>query len=425
MERLMSFLGLVALLGIAFAFSTHHRRVNWRTVVMGTLLQLALGFFLLKFKMTADAFAWLTDRITLFLNLSDKGAEFLFGDLAKTAKFGYVFAFRVIPTIIFFSAFISIMYYLGVVQVVTGAMASVMQWTMRTSGAETLASAVNVFVGQTEAPLLIKPYLARMTESELHCVMVGGFANIAGGVLAAYVNMGIPAQHLIISSVMSAPATMVLSKLLLPETEVPVTVGGAELPKVESGENLLDAATLGTTDGLKLSLNVAAMLIAFISLVAVVDWLLGGIDAWVDRDWLKGQPAQMNGHTEYLGIVPGSLATFFGKLFAPIAFILGCPWKDCTAVGNLLGTKICLNEFVAYAELAPMIRDGTISERSQTIASYALCGFANFGSIGIQIGGISALVPERRADLSRLALRAMFGGALASCMTAVVAGMLI
>jgi len=337
----------------------------------------------------------------------------------------YVFAFRVAPTIIFFSAFISVLYYLGVIQKIIAGIAFVMRKTMGTSGAETLSVSANIFVGQTEAPFLIKPFLDKMTYSEVNAVMVGGFATIAGGVLAAYIGMGISPTHLIVASVMSAPAALVMAKLLVPETEHSETAGDAKLPKIHVGENLVDAAARGTTDGLKLALNVMAMLIAFIALIALVDWILGGIDAVVDGRWLGGEAFAVGSGVEYKGWFPGSLRTLFGTVFAPLAWVMGVSWAEAAEVGNLLGTKICVNEFVAYAELSKLIGSGRLSERSIVIATYALCGFANFASVGIQIGGISALSPSRRADLAKLGLRAMFGGAFASWMTATVAGLLL
>ena len=277
----------------------------------------------------------------------------------------------------------------------------------------------------SQSPFLIKPFLDKMTYSEVHAVMVGGFATIAGGVLAAYIGMGISPTHLIVASVMSAPAALVMAKLLVPETEHSETAGDAKLPKIQAGENLVDAAARGTTDGLKLAVNVMAMLIAFIALIALVDWVLGGIDAKVDGQWFGGEAFAVGAGTEYKGWFPGSLRTIFGTVFAPLAWVMGVPWREAANVGNLLGTKICVNEFVAYAELSKMMGSGELSERSIVIATYALCGFANFSSVGIQIGGISAIAPSRRTDLARLGIRAMFGGAFASWMTATIAGLLL
>ncbi|MEM6797149.1 MAG: nucleoside transporter C-terminal domain-containing protein [Acidobacteriota bacterium] len=328
-----------------------------------------------------------------------------------------------LPTIIFFSAFMSVMYYLGVVQVLVGAMARFMHWSLKTSGSETLSCSANVFVGQTEAPILIKPFLKEMTRSELNAVMTGGFATIAGGVLAGYIQMGVDPGHLIAASVMSAPAALVIAKLLYPETEESVTSGDVDVPEVQTADNVVEAAANGTTDGLKLALNVGAMLIAFISLIACLDLFLGVIDGFVDGDLMGG--AAIEGSSEIAGIFPGSVATLFGTLLAPLAFIMGVPWVDAGAVGNLLGTKLALNEFVAFGYLANHIQAADLQPRSLIIATYALCGFANFSSIGIQIGGIGALEPSLRPTLSKLALRALLGGALASFTTATVAGMLL
>jgi CNT family concentrative nucleoside transporter len=303
--------------------------------------------------------------------------------------------------------------------------AKVMRLTMGTSGAETLSCSANIFVGMTEAPLVIRPYIEAMTRSELFAVMVGGFATIAGSVLASYIAMGIPAQHLIAASVMSAPAALVIAKLMIPETEHSATRGDAQPPEIKVGENVVDAAVRGTTDGLYLSLNVLAMVIAFISLLAVADWILGGFDYLIDYRLLGGEAHTVAGVEEYRGIFPGSLRRIFGAVFAPLAFVMGVPWGEAPQVGHLLGIKICANEFVAYGELSTLLRDGALSERGRTIATYALCGFANFGSVGIIIGGISAIAPSRRPDLARLGIRAMFGGALASWMTAAIAGMLL
>ncbi len=378
-------------------------------------------------------FGALADKITAFLGLSVAGAKFLFGNLADNRYFfpadgtwpgfGFQFAFAVLPTIIFFSAFMSVLYYLGIIQKVIGAMAKFMHWTLQTSGSETLSCTANIFVGQTEAPFLVKPFLKGMTPSELHAVMVGGFATIAGGVLAGYVQMGIDAGYLIGASVMAAPAALVLSKLLYPETEKSVTAGDVEMPEIPTSDDVVDAAAAGASDGLKLALNVAAMLIAFISLVAFVDMVLLWADGIVDGRVFGGVQDAVT--QEYAGFFPGSLRTFFGTLLAPIAFLLGVPWAEAAAVGNLLGVKITLNEFVAYTQLSAAVGDGSLSPRAVLIATYALCGFANFSSVGIQIGGISALEPELRPTLARIGFRALLGGTLASFMTASIAGILV
>ena len=383
-----------------------------------------------------------SDSIAHFLSLSDYGARFLFGNLANGEYyfpgvdtwpgFGFQFAFKVLPTIVFFGGFMSILYYLGIMQKIIKGMARFMRWTMGTSGAETMSCSANIFVGQTEAPLLIKPFLKGMTESELLTIMVGGFATIAGGVLAGYIAMGVDAGHLVAASVMSAPAALVIGKIIYPELKQSITAGNVELPQISESENLIDAASSGITDGLKLAVNVGAMLLGFIALIAVLDMMLSWMDLLIDGKILKGLFVDYDVQSglspivgEYEGVFPGSLKTFFGTVLRPLAFLMGVPWENADEVGNLLGQKLSLNEFVAFGTLGSYIQNDVIGLRAETIATYALCGFANFSSIGIQIGGIAALVPELRPVSSRLALKAMFGGAIASWTTATVAGLLL
>lgn len=424
-------LGALAVL-VGFLIRSRRLQVCSLCVVLVSTLGLIIGQRLSGGQILARA----AEGVTAFLKLTDVGSVFLFGNLAKEEYFfpqpgstwpgfGYQFAFIILPTIIFFSCFMSILYYLGVMQFVVKMMARFMRWTMGTSGAETLSCSANVFVGQTEAPLLIRPFLVEMTNSELHAVMVGGFATIAGGVLAGYIRMGVSADHLIAASVMSAPAALVIAKIVFPETEHSKTAGDVEIPEVGAASNLLDAAARGVTDGLRLALNVGAMLIAFIALIAFVDVVLGFLDAKIDGTLLGGNIIQVGERQEFAGCFPGSLQTLFGAVFGPLAWAMGVSRQEMGTVGNLLGIKISANEFVAYLELSKHIRVGDLSPRAMTIATYALCGFANFASIGIQIGGISALAPERRSDLAKVAFRAMIGGALASWMTATVAGMLL
>ncbi len=405
----------------------------------GLVLLLGLGTMWNRGIDGVTFFKVLSDKVAAFLALSNEGAKFLFDNLAKSEHFfpdsdtwpgfGFQFAFSVLPTIIFFSAFMSVMYYLGVVQVVIAAFAKFMHWSMKTSGSETMSCSANVFVGQTEAPFLVKPFLKDMTVSELHAVMTGGFATIAGGVLAGYIQMGVNPGHLIAASVMSAPAALVIAKLLYPETEHSVTAGDVEIPQIKTADNVVEAAANGTTDGLKLALNVGAMLIAFIALIAVLDTVLGFFDGIIDGRLLGGAAFEYERSgrmvTEYEGFFPGSMATLFGTLLAPLAFVMGVPWADAGAVGNLLGVKMTVNEFVSYGLLSQHIAAGDLSERSTIIATYALCGFANFSSIGIQIGGLGSLAPELRPTLAKIGFRAMCGGALASFMTATVAGTLL
>ncbi len=413
---IISFLGLFGFLAICWFFSENRKRINWQTVIVGLGLQIFLGFVVLYWKPGNQALRDLSTGVDNFLNLSVAGGSFVFGVLSNSdavgsvfgAGNGFIFAFMVLPTIIFFSAVMAVLYHLGVMQWVVKLIASTMVRFMKTSGSETLSVSANIFVGQTEAPFLIKPFLSRMTRSELMAVMTGGFATIAGGVFALYVLFGVPAQHLIVASVMSAPAALVVSKMLVPETEPSETLGKVEAKMEKTSSNLVEAATTGTTDGLALALNVGAMLIAFLGLIAAVNWLL----TFFTPDFPH--------FTQIEGL---TLQRILGWLFSPFAFLLGVEWKDIPAVGQLLGLKIAVNELVAYDVLTHQVRS-QISERSFTIATYALCGFANLGSIGIQIGGISALCPERRKDLAQLAPKAMMAGAFASWMTAAVAGFL-
>jgi CNT family concentrative nucleoside transporter len=389
-----------------------------------------------------EIFEGFSGKVKYFLGLADYGATFIFGNLVDEKLFfvpegspwpgfGYQFGIKVVPTIIFFGGFMAVLYYWGVMQKVAESVSHFMRWTIGTSGAETLSCSANIFVGQTEAPLLIRPFLKGMTRSELLTIMVGGFATIAGGVLAGYIAFGVPAGHLIAASVMSAPAALVIAKIIYPETEHSETAGDVKMPDIPAGSNTIEAASNGIIDGLKLAVNVVAMLIGFIALIAVADVILGFLDGLIDGRLLKGEmydyaTVGLSPITaEYAGIFPGSLQTLFGNLLRPLAWLMGVPWKDAAAVGNLLGVKLSLNEFVAYGTLGTYIDTGQLSERAAIISTYALCGFANFSSIGIQIGGISALAPERRGDLAKVGLKAMFGGALASWRTATIAGMLI
>ncbi len=386
-------------------------------------------------------------KVKSFLELSDWGAKFLFGNLADEnffgawkddfpnkgtwPGFGFQFGFKVLPTIIFFGGFMSVLYYFGIMQKVIQSISRFMRWTIGTSGAETLSCSANIFVGQTESPLLIKPFLNNMTKSELLTVMVGGFATIAGGVLAGYIAMGVPAGHLIAASVMSAPAALVIGKIIFPEKEHSQTAGDLDLPDIKVGSNAIEAASNGITDGLKLAVNVGAMLIGFIALIAVIDVLLNWLDSIIDGSLLNGLYvaydssglSPVNG--EFAGYFPGSLRTLFGTILSPLAYLMGVPWEDAGHVGNLLGIKLSLNEFVAFGTLGDYINSGLLSERGIIISTYALCGFANFSSIGIQIGGISALAPSRKSDLAKVGLKAMFGGAIASWLTATIAGIFI
>ena len=421
-------IGLGFLILMGYLLSSNRRRIDWNLVGTGLLLQLVFALLVLKVDRVAQSFDWLSQQVVTFLNFSEKGAEFLFGGLVNNQEtFGYIFAFKVLPTVVFFSAFTSVLYYFGIIQRVIKGFAWVMSRTMRLSGAESLAAAANIFIGQTEAPLVVKPYLDKMTKSELMCLMVGGMATIAGGVLAAYIAFlgGSSeaekiyfAKHLLTASIMSAPAAIVIAKMLYPETEA--VDRKLDVSKEKIGANVLDAIARGTTDGLKLAINVGAMLLVFTALIAVFNW--------ITVDWIGG-PTGLNLHIiaqtsgRYTGL---SLQYILGNLFAPVAWIIGVPATDIVAVGQLLGEKTILNEFFAYASLSDLKNSGLLtSNRSIVIATYSLCGFANFASIGIQIGGIGGLAPSQQANLAKFGIKALIGGTVAALMTATIAGMLI
>lgn len=425
MQHYLGVLGMVVLLGLAFLLSNNKAKINLRTIVIGLVLQVGIGLLLIKWPTGNQGMQWFASKVAAFLNLAQHGTGFLFGKLVDPTQmgtFGFQFAFMVLPIIIFFSAFTSFLYYLGVLQKVVQAFAWVMSRLLRTSGAESLSCSGNIFLGQTEAPLLIRPFLSHLTMSELCAVMVGGFGTIAGSVMAGYIMMGVPADHIIIASTMAAPASLMIAKIIFPETGHPETGGDVKLPKIDIGRNVLDAISRGTTDGLHLALNVAAMLVAFITLIAFFDKILSWGDKWIDGVWLSGELMKSG---EYAGYFPGSLKTAFGTVLSPLALVMGVPLADVQSVGHLLGLKLSVNEFVAYSRLGPLIKEGLISEKAGIMATYMLCGFANFASIGIQIGGISALAPERRSDLVKLGLKAMLGGAIVSCLTATIAGLLL
>ncbi len=410
--RLQSLVGLVGILAAAYAVSTNRRAINPRVIAWGLGLQVLFALIVLKTDLGQATFQWLGDRIRQLLDYSVVGAAFVFGPLGDRAvwtnvmtgalgesgaQYGVIFAFQILPTIIFIAALFAILYYLGVMQVIVRLFAVVMNRVMGASGAESLNVAASIFMGQTEAPLTIRPYLARMTESELMTVMTSGMAHISGGIMAAYIAFGIEPKHLLTAVIMTAPGTLMMAKMFVPETGVPETLGTVRLEVEKTDVNIIDAAGRGTGEGLHLALNVGAMLISFVALIALANALLGTVGL--------------------------SLQQIFGWLFAPVAWSLGVPWRDAATVGNLLGTRMVLNEFIAFAQLGPMRE--TLDPRSFTIATFALCGFANFSSIGIQIGGIGALVPERRHDLARLGLRAMIAGTLANFITAIIVGFLL
>jgi CNT family concentrative nucleoside transporter len=420
LERLTSLLGLTVFIALAWALSFNRRKFPVRTVVSGLALQFVLAFSILPTKGANGFFTFANDSVAALLKYADEGSKFVFGPLADgkflAEKWGpensFIFFVTVTGTIILVSALSSLLYHYGILQRVVQGLAWVMQRVMKTSGSESLAAAANIFMGQTEAPLVIKPYLAHVTRSELFAIMVPGMASIAGGVLAAYVAFGNAAGrvdmagHLITASFMSAPAALMISKIMLPETEESETAAGAHAKLEKPSQNGIDAICLGASDGLKLALNVAAMLIAFVAIVALANGML----VWPQ---------------EKLGVAsPVKLETFFGWFNAPFAWLIGVPWADCQKIGEVLGSRIVLNEFIGYLNLTDLEKARAIQERSFTLTSYALCGFANFASIAIQIGGIGALAPERRADLAALGLRAMLGGLLSCYMTAAIVGLL-
>jgi len=405
MGRFTGVLGMAVILGLAWLFSTNRRSIKLKTIAWGLGLQLVLGFFVLR----SDTGRWLFEEAgkyaTKLLSFSYIGSAFVFGELGKTnSSLGLIFAFQVLPTIIFIAAFFAVLYHLGVMQLIIRVAAWIMTRVMGASGAESLNVAASIFMGQTEAPLTIRPFLPKLTRSELMCVMTSGMAHISGGMMAAYMKVGgAEAKHLLTAVIMTAPGTLLIAKMLVPETEEPVTAGRVEMPAMEKESNILGAISRGTVDGLHLALNVGAMLITFLALLALLNAMMG----WTHM---------------HISWFPYSLQQIFGWVLAPVAWLIGVPWRDAAQIGNLLGTRMVLNEFVAFAQLGTM--KGVLDPRSFTIATFALCGFANFSSIGIQIGGIGALAPEQRGQLARFGIRAMLAGTMANLMSAAIVGML-
>ena len=405
MERFIGILGILVLLAIAFAMSNNRKSIPWRLVIWGLGLQLIFAIFILKTPIGQPFFGAIDTAIKKILGFSDAGSDFLF----KSFGTGIVeaplmnFAFRILPTLIFFSSLIAILYHFGIIQFIVKWVARAMQKTMRTSGSETLSVSANIFVGQTEAPLMVRPFVSKMTKSELMAVMVGGFATVAGGVMAMYVKIlaDIPgiAGHLMAASIMSAPAALVIAKIIYPETESSDTMGDLKIELEKKDDNVMEALSRGATDGMKLAANVGAMLVAFVAMIALVNAILG-----------------------VMGL---SLQQILGWIFSPLAWVMGIPWHEAGTMGTLMGEKLVLTELIAYGDLAKLRATNSISDRTAIIASYALCGFANFASVGIQLGGIGGIAPGRRKDLAKLGLKAMFGGALASWITATLAGILI
>ena len=406
MEQFTGVIGVIVLLGIAYLLSNDRKMIDTNIIIWGLGLQISFAFIILKTPLGEYIFTYLNNIIVKLISFADAGSDFLFTSFIPEVGYHVAlinFAFRALPVIIFFSSLIAVTYYFGIIQFIIKKIAFIMEKTMKTSGAETLSVSANIFVGQTEAPILIRPFISSMTKSELMAIMVGGFATVAGSVMALYVSWlnNVPniAGHLLAASVMSAPAALMIAKVIYPENERPKTVNSDNIDLKSKDTNAMDAIGRGATDGMKLAANVAAMLIAFISIVAMINFILGYANT--------------------------SLQEILGMIFKPIAWSMGVPWEEANIVGTLMGEKIVLTELIAFGDLTNYIKNDLLSERSAIIASYALCGFANVGSIGIQLGGIGAMAPERRGDLSNLVFKAMIGGALASWLTASIAGILI
>src|SRR6202047_4856444 len=403
MGRFTGILGLLTMLGLAYAFSTNRRAINRKTVAWGLGLQILFAIFVLKIELGRVLFQKAGDAVNRLLSYAFVGSKFVFGELgAQGSSMGFFFAFQVLPTIIFIAAFFAVLYHFGIMQLIIRGAAWVMTKIMGASGAESLNIAASIFMGQTEAPLTIRPFLPKLTKSELMTVMTSGMAHISGGMMAAYIRAGgADAKHLLTAVIMTAPGTLLMAKMLVPETEQPLTAGRVEMPPVEKESNVLGAIARGTVDGLHLALNVAAMLITFLALLALLNAMMG----WTHL---------------HISWFPYSLQQVFGWVFAPIAWLIGIPWHDAPTIGNLLGTRMVLNEFVAFAQLGTL--KDTLDPRSFTIATFALCGFANFSSIGIQIGGIGALAPEQRSQLAKFGIRAMLAGTMANLLSAAIVG---
>jgi concentrative nucleoside transporter, CNT family len=409
MGRFTGVLGMLVILAGAYLFSTSRKSIQLKTVLWGLGLQLTLGYFVLRSAFGSKIFSFLGAGANKLLSFSYAGSAFVFGDLGlpkELSRLGFNFAFQVLPTIIFIAAFFAVLYHMGVMQLIIRAAAWIMTRVMGASGAESLNVAASIFMGQTEAPLTIRPFLPKLTKSELMCVMTSGMAHISGGMMAGYIQVGgADPKNLLTAVIMTAPGTLLMAKMLVPETEQPLTAGRVEMPPMEKESNILGAIARGTTDGLNLALNVGAMLITFIALLALLNAMMGGIHNWPHMAWF-----------------PESMQTLFGWVFAPVAWLIGIPWHDAPKIGNLLGTRMVINEFVAFSQLGPM--KDSLDPRSFMIATFALCGFANFSSIGIQIGGIGALAPEQRGQLAKFGIRAMLAGTMANLMSACIVGIL-
>lgn len=435
MIYLRGLVGIIVLIGIAFLLSGHKRKIDWKLVASGLILQILIGICVLKIPVVRSAFDYLGQGVVRFLGFALDGAYFLFGDLTKNSlavkanhNLGFLFAFQALPTVIFFSAVTSALYYLGILQKIVYGFAWVMAKSMRLSGAESLSAAGNIFLGQTEAPLLVRPFIGNMTSSELHCLMTGGMATIAGSVMGAYITflggtdpaqLSLFATYLLCASLMNAPAAIVMAKIFLPETTPENIDRNLVVSRHSIGVNVVDALATGAADGLRLALNIGAMLLAFIAVIAALNWILmEGIGSWTGlNEWVR-----MTTENRFSGF---SLEYIFGQLFRLIAFAMGVEWSQTLPVGSLLGQKMVINEFIAYSSLADMKNAGILTEKSVIISTYALCGFANFSSIAIQIGGIGGMAPRRQGDLSRLGIKALLAASLATMMSGTIAGSLL
>jgi CNT family concentrative nucleoside transporter len=408
MGRFVGLLGILTMLTLAYLFSTDRKAIRLKTVLWGLGLQFAFALFVLRFEIGRLIFQKAGDGVNLLLSYAFVGSTFMFGELGKKySANGFIFAFQVLPTIIFIAAVFAFLYHIGVMQILIRAFAWIMTRVMGASGAESLDIAASIFMGQTEAPLTIRPFLSKLTKSELMCIMTCGMAHVSGGIMAAYIAVGVEPKHLLTAVIMTAPGTLLMAKMLVPETEQPLTAGRVQMPEMEREANFLGAISRGTSDGLHLALNVGAMLISFIALLALANAIMGGTHNWLAAHGI--------------GWFPSSFQQIFGWIFAPVAWLIGIPWHDAPLVGNLLGTRMVLNEVVAFTQLGGM--KANMDPRSFTIATFALCGFANFSSIGIQIGGIGALAPEQRSQLAKFGIRAMLAGTMANLMSASIVGM--
>lgn len=404
MNFLWGIAGIVVIFSIAFLFSENKQKINWRTIIGGFAIQVLFAFIVLKWEIGRNAFEWISSKVQILNTFASEGIAFVFGDLANANKSGFIFAFQSLSLIIFFSSLISVLYYLKIMQWIIRLIGGALSKMLGTSRAESMSAAANIFVGQTEAPLVVKPYIKKMTDSELFAVMTGGLASVAGSVMFSYAALGVPLKYLLAASFMSAPSGLIMAKMFIPETKVPETLKGVEMADDENAANVIDAAAKGASMGLSLALNVGAMLLAFVALIALLNGILGGFGS-------------------LFGFSGLSLELIFGYLFAPIAFVIGVPWDEAIQAGNFIGQKLILNEFVAYTNFAPVIDN--LSEKTAAIISFALCGFANISSIAILIGGLGGMAPNRRQDIARAGVKAVLAGTLANLLSATLAGMFV